>query len=219
MPPRLLVTAGPTREYLDPVRYITNRATGELGITLAREARRAGFGVTLLLGAVDAPALRGIRVLRYETTQDLSKLLAREFQRSDALLMTAAVGDFIPARLSARKMKRTPSLTVRFRETPDLVAGVAKRKGRRIVVGFSLETEAWRAHARRKKRAKQLDVLVATRLVGRGHHPFGRNPMDALILNGGARAFYPRVSKRRLARLLLRILVQRLHALPRWRNW
>lgn len=218
MPPRLLITAGPTREYLDPVRFITNRSTGELGLALAEEARRKGFRVTLLLGAVDAPRLRGIRVLRFETTRELARLLDREFRHVDALLMTAAVGDFAPARPSPRKMRRASRLTVRFRQTPDLVARVAKRKGRRIVVGFSLETEAWRGRARAKKRAKQLDVLVATRVAG-SRDPFGARPMDALVLNGEAEHFHPRVTKPRLARLLLRILVRRLAASRRWRNW
>lgn len=223
--PHVLVTAGPTREYLDPVRFITNRSTGELGVVLATEARRRGWSVTLLLGAHEPPSLSRFRslhgranLLRFETTRDLEWLLARTFWRSDALFMTAAVGDFAPERPFSHKLKRRPALRVKFRATRDLVAALAKRKGRRVVVGFSLETDAWRKHARLKKARKRVDILVATRAAAR-HDPFGSSSMDVFLLDGQTQRSFRRLSKQRLARLLLDRVAHRLQASPRWRNW
>ena len=138
---KVLVTAGPTREWLDPVRFLTNRSTGVMGYEIARAAKRMGLSVTLLSGPTTLVAAKGIRCISFETTRELEKLLIREFPRHDVLFMTAAVGDYSPISVERSKIKRKSALIVKFRQTPDLLAKLSKLRKKQIVVGFCLETE------------------------------------------------------------------------------
>lgn len=174
-PRRLLITAGPTHEPLDSVRFIGNRSSGKLGIAIAQAAARRGDRVTLLLGPVgaDTSALAdtGVVTRRFRTCADLQSLLSRCFPSCDLLIMAAAVADFRPkqAATPAGKLKRSSSgLTLHLEPTPDLVAGcAAARRTRRpqIIVGFALEpSKRLAASAKAKLLHKGLNAVVANPL-------------------------------------------------------
>ena len=206
-PFRILVTAGPTREWLDPVRFITNASTGVMGYEIARAARQAGCEVTLLTGPVSLSRPSGTRVLQFETTQELAGLLAREFPRHDILFMTAAVGDYTPVRVSSGIIKRQAGLEVAFKQTPDLLASLPKRTNSQTVVGFCLETENLIANALRKLKKKNLDFIVAN-FLGKGTMPFGSGETSVTLINraGGAKAFN-HLDKKTLARKLVKEII------------
>ncbi|MDX2114351.1 MAG: phosphopantothenoylcysteine decarboxylase [Planctomycetota bacterium] len=168
---RMLITAGPTQEPLDSVRYLANRSSGRLGIELADSAARRGYATTLLLGPTSlAPADGRVMLRRFRTTSDLDELLRSEFPACDVLVMAAAVADYRPAvspGMAGEKLRRTESgMTLELVATPDLLAGCAARRrpGQRIV-GFALEPRsALLESARRKLARKRVDAIVANPL-------------------------------------------------------
>lgn len=199
---RILVTAGPTREMIDPVRFITNLSTGEMGYAVAREARRKGYEVTLISGPTALTPPRGVRFVPIVTVDELTRALDRYFSRTDVLVMSAAVGDFAPLRRATRKIPRQRILTLRFRETPDLIRRMAGRKGRRVVIGFSLETDSWLARSRSKREAKKLDGMVANYFSNR-QNPFGRTGVHVALIDARKIRVLRFTSKSKLARRLL----------------
>lgn len=138
---RVLVTAGPTREYLDPVRFLSNGSSGQMGLAVARAAVAAGHEVMLLLGPVRRDAPKGCEVIPFVSVDDLREALVRGFDACDALVMTAAVGDFRPERVSPTKLPRSGGpVTLRLVPTEDLLAGVCRRKrGGQVVVAFAVQ--------------------------------------------------------------------------------
>lgn len=168
---RLLITAGPTHEPIDAVRYIGNRSSGRLGVALADAAASRGWGVTLLLGPSALSARdTSVRTLRFRTAADLEELLEAEFPGSDVLVMAAAVADYRPLRPAGprdTKLRREDGpRTLELEPTPDLIAGCAKRRmPGQVLVGFALEpAERLMESARDKLRRKSLDMVVANPL-------------------------------------------------------
>ncbi len=167
---RVLITAGPTHEPIDGVRYIANRSSGRVGIAIAEAAARLGCDVTLLLGPTPrSPQHTRIRAVRFQSTADLERLLAEHFPTCDLLIMAAAVADYRPRNPSsgATKLRRTEqALTLELEPTPDLLAAVAKAKRPgQTVVGFALEpAERLMESARSKLARKNLDFIVANPL-------------------------------------------------------
>jgi phosphopantothenoylcysteine decarboxylase/phosphopantothenate--cysteine ligase len=138
---RVLVSAGPTQEAVDPVRYLSNRSSGKMGHALAKVARRRGAEVTLVSGPGALAPPPGVRTVSVTSAAEMGEALGREFKRATVLVMAAAVADYRPIRPAARKLKkqaRTTSLALT--RTEDIVSGLARKKGRRIVVGFAAET-------------------------------------------------------------------------------
>lgn len=159
---RILVTAGPTREPLDPVRFISNRSTGRMGYAVARAAAKRGHEVRLVSGPVTLAVPRGAEVLRVVTAADMAAAVQQGVGWCDALVMAAAVADWRPASVSVHKLKkRDMSPVLRLERTADILAGVRSAKGNRVFVGFAAETEDLLAEARRKLEAKGLDLIVA----------------------------------------------------------
>ncbi len=188
---RLMITAGPTREPIDPVRFISNHSTGTLGYTLARLARARGHEVTLVSGPTELACPPGVRRMDVETAGQMHQAVVRFFSKMDALIMSAAVADFRPVRVASHKIKRSGAAgglrlwQLELIENPDIVADAARRrKPHQVVVGFALETEGLLHNARRKLKAKNLDAIVATKLSNRpnGRRPFGNGPVDGAIL-------------------------------------
>lgn len=199
---RILITAGPTREMLDPVRFITNLSTGEMGYAVAREAKRRGFEVTLISGATPLTPPKGVRFVSIVTVEDLKRALWKHFFRHDALVMAAAVGDFLPRTRALKKVPRQKSWKVTFREAPDLVRRIAQRKGRRVAIGFSLETHDWLDRSRKKLRAKHLDGIVANYFSPR-HNPFGKGRVHVALIDARKTRILRLRSKPALAREVL----------------
>lgn len=170
-PVRILVTAGPTHEPIDAVRYIGNRSSGAMGIAIAEAAAAAGNECTLLLGPTSlSPTHSSIRTLRFRTTADLEGLLAREFPKTTILIMAAAVADYRPkagtTRLGVKIPRQGTGLTLKLEPTPDLLAGLkSMRKDNQTLVGFALEPEETMHHrAVGKLGRKGLDLIVANPL-------------------------------------------------------
>jgi len=156
---RVLVTAGGTREPIDPVRYIGNRSSGKQGYAIAQVALDRGAEVTILSANVNLPDPVGAKVVRVESAQDLEVELERHFQNTDLLVMAAAVADARPAEVGAEKLKKDSYREISLVENPDLVAQVSQQKRNQIVVGFAAETSLNMAEAKRKLVAKGLDLI------------------------------------------------------------
>lgn len=208
--PHLLVTAGPTREMLDPVRFLSNVSTGRMGYDIAQEAKRMGFLVTLISGPTQLVPPRGVRYVSVLTADEMKRAVFRFWPKTDILIMTAAVCDYTPVRFSPSKIKRIKQRTIRFKRTTDILESVGRRKGNRILVGFSLETEAVEENALRKLKAKNLDLIVAN-WYRRGNNPFGNNRTSMMFIDriGSKRKFY-RVTKLEAAKALLQEVSNRL---------
>lgn len=204
---RLLVTAGPTREMLDPVRFLSNVSTGTMGYAIAREAKRMGYRVTLVSGPVALKPPRGVRFVPVVTAEEMKRAIFRAWPSTDILIMTAAVCDYTPVRFSPRKIKRIEQKTVRFKRTPDILKQIGARKGKRLIVGFALETESLLKNAKRKLRAKNLDFIVANWYAkgAKGNNPFGQSRSSMMLMSREGRLKpYRRMSKTQAARKLLR---------------
>ena len=156
---RVLVTAGGTREPIDPVRYIGNRSSGRQGYAIAQVALDRGAEVTILSANVNLPDPIGATVVRIESTKDLELELERHFQSTDLLVMAAAVADARPAQVGAEKLKKDSYREISLVENPDLVAQISQQKRKQIIVGFAAETSLNVAEANRKLIAKGLDLI------------------------------------------------------------
>jgi phosphopantothenoylcysteine decarboxylase/phosphopantothenate--cysteine ligase len=156
---RVLVTAGGTREAIDPVRFIGNRSSGKQGYAIAQIALDRGAEVTILSANVNLPDPVGATVVRVESAQDLELELERHFQSTDLLVMAAAVADARPAQVGAEKLKKDSFREISLVENPDLVAQISQQKRKQIIVGFAAETSLNVAEANRKLTAKGLDLI------------------------------------------------------------
>ena len=156
---RVLVTAGGTREAIDPVRYIGNRSSGKQGYAVAQVALDRGAEVTILSANVNLPDPVGATVIRVESARDLELELERHFQNTDLLVMAAAVADARPSEVPTEKLKKESYREIALIENPDLVAQIAKQKQWQVIVGFAAETSLNVAEANRKLLAKGLDLI------------------------------------------------------------
>jgi phosphopantothenoylcysteine decarboxylase / phosphopantothenate---cysteine ligase len=196
---RLLVTAGPTREPIDPIRFVSNRSSGKMGYALAQTARDRGAQVTLLTGPTELPYPRGIRVLSFETAADLHGLLVREFPECDGLAMAAAVADFIPQESEERLHREEGDRTLRLAAGQDILASLAPLRRDQTVVAFAAETEELEKRALVKMEKKGADLIVVND-VGRRDIGFDAADNEVLILaRAGGRELVSRRSKREVA--------------------
>jgi len=163
-PVRILVSAGPTREWLDPVRYLSNASSGKMGFAIAAEAARRGCAVTLVAGPVALETPAGVRRIDVESAREMLVVLRREFRGADALFMAAAVADWRPARRLAGKWRAkdggAQGATIELVRNPDVLATLARRKGARRVVAFALETGSGLRRALGKLVRKNADFIV-----------------------------------------------------------
>lgn len=161
----VLVTAGPTQEPFDPVRYITNHSTGKMGYALALMAKRRGARVTLISGPVSIAAPAGVTCIPVTTAREMADAVLERFDDAQVLIKAAAVADYRPARPSAGKIKKTgDSLSIPLERNPDIIAEAGRRKGDRIIVGFAMETDDLLENALKKLKAKNMDLIVANDL-------------------------------------------------------
>jgi phosphopantothenoylcysteine decarboxylase / phosphopantothenate---cysteine ligase len=162
---RILVTAGPTFEPIDPVRFIGNRSSGKMGFAVAREAARRGATVTLVSGPVDMPVPPGVEVIRVQTAEEMAVAVFDRYGQTDAVIMAAAVADFRPEAAAENKMKKEdgpPSLTLL--PTTDILATLGKMKEHQVLVGFAAETRQMETEGRRKLADKNLDLIVVNQV-------------------------------------------------------
>src|SRR5215467_13465785 len=196
----LLITAGPSREPLDPVRYISNRSSGKMGYALARAALRRGAEVALISAptALEPPA--GARLIGVTTAAEMREAVLKEYPRSSAVIMAAAVADYHAAAPTGQKIKREKGpLQLRLEPNPDILKELAARKNGKLMVGFAAETEELAANAMKKLRAKNLDMIVANDITQEGSGFDGDTNIATIIDRGGAARTLPLMTKDELA--------------------
>ena len=197
---RIVVTAGGTREPLDPVRFLGNRSSGKMGFALAEAARDRGADVQLVVGPTQLPVPAGIRTICVETAAEMLDAVQVACDAADVLIMAAAVADYTPAAQVASKMKKTSDpLTIDLARTEDILGAV---EGPSIRVGFAAETEDLLENARRKLVSKRLDLIVANRVAG-PNTPFGSDENEAVLIESDGEEVLPRMAKRELAEHVL----------------
>src|ERR1019366_3881795 len=160
----ILVTAGPTREPIDPVRYISNRSSGKMGYAIAEAARRRGAKVTLVSGPTAIPAPAGVAITRVTTAAEMHAAVMESLPAQQIVIKAAAVADFTPVTVSAQKIKKRAGeeeTTLTLRKTPDILAEIGARSPRPFVVAFAAETDSVEASAREKLVRKNADLIVA----------------------------------------------------------
>jgi phosphopantothenoylcysteine decarboxylase/phosphopantothenate--cysteine ligase len=202
---RVLVTAGATREAIDPVRFISNHSSGKMGVAVAAAAWRRGAAVDLVAGSLSVPVPVGVRSVSAGTTQDMADAVARLLPETDVLVMAAAPADFRPADPARQKIKKTSAPpTLVLAPTPDiLVATRAARRAGSVIVGFALETDDALASGRKKLASKNLDMIVVNDATEPGAG-FGvdTNRVTFLTRDGGDEAL-PLMSKADVADAIL----------------
>jgi phosphopantothenoylcysteine decarboxylase/phosphopantothenate--cysteine ligase len=207
----VLVTAGPNREAIDPVRYLSNRSTGKMGFALAAAAWRRGAEVVLIAGPTGLPTPHGVRRIDVVNAESMLRAVADEFGRASVLLMAAAVADYRPARVAEQKLKKgTGRLVLELERTADILAELRPRKDERIVVGFAAETEAVLANAQRKLREKGLDLIVAND-VSRADAGFEVDTNAVTIVSDAGSEELPLMSKDEVSDQILDRVITRLH--------
>ncbi|NMD04270.1 MAG: bifunctional phosphopantothenoylcysteine decarboxylase/phosphopantothenate--cysteine ligase CoaBC [Deltaproteobacteria bacterium] len=159
---KVLITAGPTQEPLDPVRFITNLSSGKMGYALATAARRRGAEVTLISGPTFLSPPKVEKIINVRTAREMHKAVMENYKKAKIIIKAAAVADYRPKEISGQKLKKTKeSLTVEMKTNPDIIEEIGKNKEGRIVVGFAMETQNLLANAREKLKKKNMDLIVA----------------------------------------------------------
>jgi phosphopantothenoylcysteine decarboxylase/phosphopantothenate--cysteine ligase len=207
---RVLVTAGGTREAIDPVRYIGNRSSGKQGYAIAQAALDRGAEVTILSANVNLPDPVGAIVVRVESTKDLEIELERYFGSTDLLVMAAAVADARPAQLGTEKLKKDSYREISLVENPDLVAQISQQKQRQVIVGFAAETSLNVAEATRKLVAKGLDLIYLND-VSTGEIFGSDSTQGVFINNDGKEIPVSKSNKATLASQLLDLIKDKLN--------
>jgi phosphopantothenoylcysteine decarboxylase/phosphopantothenate--cysteine ligase len=199
---KVLVTAGGTREAIDPVRFIGNRSSGKQGIAVANAAKNRGAQVQLIAANCDVSGLAGMDVIKVETTLEMQSALRTNFPSCNILVMSAAVADARPLQVSEQKIKKSSLEIIELQQNPDLLAELSPNKGDRILVGFAAETKEHLQEARRKLEAKGLDVIYVNDVSGGAI--FGQDTtMGTILLRNEADIAIKEVSKDALSNVLL----------------
>ncbi|HUL80877.1 MAG TPA: bifunctional phosphopantothenoylcysteine decarboxylase/phosphopantothenate--cysteine ligase CoaBC [Gammaproteobacteria bacterium] len=211
---RVLITAGPTREPIDPVRYITNRSSGKMGYALASAAREAGAEVVLVSGPVALPAPAGVRRVDVETADELYAKVHEEIAGVDIFVGCAAVSDYRPLKAATQKIKRSAEeMELALVRSPDTLASVAKLKSPPFTVGFAAETQDVARYAREKLDKKRIDMIAANQ-VGRDCG-FDRETNALTVFWPGGELALGEGSKPVLARRLVELIAERYRAARR----
>ena len=199
---KFLVTAGPTHEHLDPVRFLANASSGKMGYAIAREARRRGHTVSLISGPTHLRPPRGIRLTKVISAMSMRQAIKKEIRRSHCLIMAAAVADYRPAKSSSAKIRKGKGpRSLALVPNPDILGEIGRSRWPGVLVGFSLETETGEARARNKLRQKRLDFIVQN-----APATIGSDSITATILfSDGRRKILKQVSKAVAARRIVRL--------------
>ena len=203
---RVVVSAGPTRERIDPVRFVSNRSSGRMGFAVAQAAREAGATVVLVSGPVGLPTPAGVVRVNVESAEEMLAAVLQELPGTDIFISTAAVADYRPAQAAEHKIKKTaPTMDLSLERTADVLATVAARADRPFVVGFAAETQAVEQNALTKLMKKNLDMIAANEV---GHDKaFDCDENELIVLSRTGRHLLPRADKVTLARGFVALVV------------
>jgi phosphopantothenoylcysteine decarboxylase/phosphopantothenate--cysteine ligase len=208
---KVVITAGPTREPIDPVRYITNRSSGKMGYAIARAAAAQGAEVILISGPVSLQPPPGMRVVQVNTAQEMLEATHEDVGEADIFVAAAAVADYRPAEIEVQKIKKHDETTnLRLVRCPDVLSSVSSLEDPPFTVGFAAETENLEAHARAKLENKRLDMIVANR-VG-DDQGFDRDDNAITVLWPKGRQEFSRAAKTDLARALVDLIAKHFYA-------
>jgi phosphopantothenoylcysteine decarboxylase/phosphopantothenate--cysteine ligase len=200
----VLVTAGPTVEDIDPVRFVSNRSSGRMGYCLAEAARDRGARVVLVSGPTSLRPPAGVEVVDVRSAVDMERAVREHVGSATVVIAAAAVSDYRPAEPRPSKIKKTgETLSLQLVRTPDVLKGLGEAKGERLLVGFAAETEALEENARRKLEEKNLDLVVANDVSAEGAGFGGETNAAVLLRRDGTRVEVPLASKRELAERIL----------------
>jgi len=200
---RVMITAGPTREAIDPVRYISNHSSGKMGYAIARAAAEAGAIVTLVSGPVDLETPPGVARVDVTSAAEMHRAVLARADDCDIFIASAAVADYRPEQAATQKMKKTADrIELRLVRNPDIVSEVAARDPRPFSVGFAAETTRVVEHAREKLRAKKLDLIIAND-VSRADIGFNSDYNEVVVISETTATELPRGSKSQIARALV----------------
>ncbi len=198
------MTAGPTREELDPVRYLSNRSSGKMGYALARAARARGARVILVSGPTALTPPAGVETLQVSSAAEMHQVVMGRLEEATIIVKAAAVADYRPARRAGSKVKKDGAdLILELVANADILAELGKLKGERLLVGFAAETDDLAANATKKLTAKNLDLIVANDVTQPGAGFDVDTNIVRLIYRDGRQQALPQQSKERLAHAIL----------------
>jgi phosphopantothenoylcysteine decarboxylase / phosphopantothenate---cysteine ligase len=202
---RILVTAGPTQESIDPVRFITNHSSGKMGYALAKMARRRGAEVLLVTGPTSLPIPRSdIKLISVKTAEEMRKAVFAHLKDCSVVIKAAAVSDYRPKEISRMKLKKTaPSASLELERTRDILGEIGKKKGKRILVGFAAETEDLISNARKKLKEKNLDLIVVNDVMKPGAGFASETNQVKFLYPSGAVKDLPLMSKEEVSQFIL----------------
>lgn len=207
---RVLITAGPTQEAIDPVRYISNASSGKMGYALAVAAEEAGAAVTLVSGPVQLAKLARVKTIDVVSADDMLAAVMGEVANCDIFLSVAAVSDYRCKKVSAQKIKKeSATLSLELERNPDIVAEVAKLEKRPYVVGFAAETENVITYAKTKMQQKKLDMIIANQ-VGRADVGIGSDDNAVTVLWQKEQREFAKMPKQQLARELIELIASQI---------
>jgi len=205
----VIVTAGPTCEDIDPVRYLTNRSSGKMGYALAEAAARRGARVVLISGPTRLDPPQGVDFVSVRSTEQMRTAVMEHLPRATAVIMAAAVADYRPVAAETKKMKRGDGrVMLELESTADILAGITRDKGTRIVVGFAAETDHLAEHARAKLESKQADLIVANDVTAEGAGFDHDTNIITLYSRDGSEKAFPRMPKIDAAQKILDRLLE-----------
>lgn len=205
----VLVTAGPTREPLDPVRYLTNHSSGRMGYAIARAAVRLGATVVLVSGPTNLARPHGVKVVDITTAREMREAVLAHFEQSQIIVKAAAVADYRPENESESKIKKSGDMTLRLLRNPDILEELGKLKEQRFLAGFAAETDNVRENALIKLRSKNLDLIVTNDLTEAGAGFNVDTNICRLIFRDGTETLLPKMSKEQVAEIILREIGKR----------
>ena len=187
---RILVTAGPTQEKIDAVRYLSNRSSGKMGYSIAKNAFERGADVTLISGPVNIPQLTGPKNISIQTAQQMQNTIFEIWSETDIVIMAAAVSDYRPSNPSKEKnKKRGSNLSIELEETEDILDKMGKMKKKQILIGFAAETSDLLENAKSKLKNKNLDLIVAN-IVSGPDDAMGSDQSSAVLIDSAENEYY-----------------------------
>ena len=200
-----LITAGPTRQYIDTVRFISNGSTGKMGYACAFEAVKRGHKVTVITGPVSLEKPKGVKVVKVVSTEEMATAVQERFSSCDCVIMTAAVCDYRPISRQKYKIQKTDEpMILRLDRTVDILAELGENKQQQILIGFAVQDKSARQNARRKLKEKNLDAIVLN-----SPEAIGADRNDACILQAGGKwQSFTNISKKALAGKVIKLAEQ-----------